>query len=166
MYVAELVRKAVVELTVAKTLFGGQLTDAMHIKYVLTARHLSWTARSVQTCRSVLNNAFDIGHPSEFDCELFRYLCRSVTNRSAHLIAAGLASVLRRVQPTDPAAAPTVVAVSGAMFETYPNYVTAVGHKTRLLMASKRVPFVLRIAYPVTSTPLMAGMLSRMRMQR
>lgn len=154
MYMAELVRKMVTDMTDKNALFGGQFTRQMFAEHRLRVEHLCRAESDARGTyaggRAVLTDALGACHPSDFDCELFRYACECVTKRSAHLIAAGLAGLLiRHFRPsgTGDCAPPTAVtvAVAGAVFEAHPKYAAMVACKARELTGG-RVPFTLRPA--------------------
>lgn len=140
---AELVRMIVLELATKKVLFGGKCTQAMSTPYILKPKHLSLVEsderRSYKCGRGVLTKVLCVPDPAEFDCELFRYACECVTKRSAHLVSAGLISVLSRLRP---ASKPIVVAVGGSVLKSHPKYFKMVGCKAQHL--ANHVPFTLQ----------------------
>lgn len=139
----ELLRMMVFELTTKKVLFGGICTPAMSTPYILKPRHLSMVEsddrRSYACGRAVLTKVLGVADPLEFDCELFRYACECVTKRSAHLVSAGLISVLQRLNPVPKLA---VVAVGGSIFKSHPKYFARIGCKAQHL--ADHIPFTLR----------------------
>lgn len=168
MYMAELVREIVIEMTVRKALFNGCVTPNMSTKFSLKAEHLSLIEsdgrQQYGAGRKVIKNVFGLTNPSDFDCELFRYACRCVTKRSAYLVAAGLSSILRRLKLKTTATAPltTTVAVGGSVFRTHPKYASLVQCKAKSLMADHRLKFSLRLAKNNKNAILVAGMLAKM----
>ncbi|XP_022162551.1 glucokinase-like [Myzus persicae] len=141
MYMAELVRMAVLEIASNQAMFEGRTTTSMDTEYALKAKHLwlveSDTSPSYDGVRAVLTGVLNVTDPSDMDCELFRYVCRCVTRRSANLIAAGLSAVLRRT------GLPVTVVMAGHAFKTHSEYALAVGGKARQ-MTQKQTKFTLR----------------------
>lgn len=171
---AELVRKMVADMTDKNALFSGQFTRQMFAEHRLRVEHLcraeSDARGTYAGSRAVLTDALGACHPSDFDCELFRYACECVTKRSAHLIAAGLAGLLiRHFRPSDTAVADdcappsaVTVAMAGAVFEAHPKYATMVACKARELIDG-RVPFTLRpVDRGERGACVMAGILAGM----
>jgi len=170
MYVAELVRKTVSDMADKKVLFNGRLTREMFIEHRLRAEHLSQVESDARgtyiAARTVLVDVLKVCDPTDFDCELFRYACDCVTKRSAHLVAAGLAGLLRHLNSEDADGTPTVVAVDGSMFEAHTKYASMVACKTKELTEGC-VSFVIRTtADQSRSANLMAGILAGMTSTR
>jgi len=138
---AELVRMAVLEIASNHSMFEGRTTTAMNTKYELKAKHLwlveSDSSSSYNDVRAVLTGVLNVTDPSDMDCELFRYVCRCVTRRSANLVAAGLSAVLRRT------GLPVTVVMAGSSFKTHSEYALTVGSKARQ-MTQKQTKFTLR----------------------
>lgn len=144
-------------------LFGGHVTKSMSTAYTLKWCHLSLVEtdnqHSYAACRHVLTDILDVIAPTDFDCEMFRYMCKCVTKRSAHLVSAGLISVLRRLSP----APVTVVAVGGCVFETHPEYYAMVGRKVEQLADHESSMSVqLRMTDHEHGAPLVAKILANM----
>lgn len=152
MYMGDLVRKMVSDMTDQGLLLCGRLSRGMSSAGALRAEHLcrveSDTRGTYAAGRAVLTEALGAHDPTDFDCELFRYACECVTKRSAHLVAAGLAGLLQRLGPGADAAtavdsAPVdtvIVAAAGAVFDAHPKYASMVTCKARELI-DDRVPF-------------------------
>lgn len=150
MYMGELVRRVVLEMINGGVLFDGKATPAMLTEYWLNAAHLARVesdARGTYAAgRSVLAAALGVARPTDADCDLFRYACECVTKRSAHLVAAGLASVLRRVNGGRDGGT-VVVAIGGSVFETHDRFASTVGCMTRrLLRGDCNIKFGLRMS--------------------
>jgi len=112
-------------------MFEGRTMTAMTTEYALKAKHL-WIVDSDRSpshggVRAVLTDVLNVTDPSDMDCQLFQYVCRCVTKRSANLIAAGLSVVLRRT------GFPVTVVMAGSAFKTHSEYALTVGSKARQL---------------------------------
>lgn len=167
LYMGELVRKMVLEMTSRKLMFGGRFTSAMLTMYALKPEYLCVAESDARTsfdgCRTVLTQALGVANPSTFDCSLFRYACECVTKRSAHLVSAGLTGVIRRLQAADLDDDAIVrVSVGGFVFHKHPKYYAMVGCKTREL-ANATVS--LQSGDYKRGAPLVAGILARMSAQ-
>lgn len=166
-YMAELVREIVIEMTVRKVLFGGCVTPKMSTAFSLKAEHLSLVESDARqhygAGRKVIKNVFGVANPTDFDCELFRYACRCVTRRSAHLVAAGLSSILRRLKFKTTGVPPVIskVAVGGSVFRTHPKYMSLVQCKAKLLMANNDLKFSLRMAKDNKNAIMISGLLAK-----
>lgn len=67
--------------------------------------------------------------PSMEDCANVRYICQCVSRRSAHLVAAGLAVLLNRMNEKF-----VVIAVDGSVYRCHPHYHSLLVEKTKELV--------------------------------
>lgn len=100
MYMGELVRLALVRFTNAGVLFGGQGSDLLFTRGRFFTKYVS----EIETdrpgefffCREILEE-LGLPHASEQDCANVRYICECVSSRAAHLVSAGIAALINRM---------------------------------------------------------------------
>lgn len=69
-----------------------------------------------------------ITNPSAEDCANVRYICECVSKRSAHLVSAGLAVLLNKMDEKQ-----VTIGVDGSVFRFHPHYRRLMMEKTRQL---------------------------------
>lgn len=100
MYMGELVRLALVRFTNAGVLFGGQGSDLLFTRGRFFTKYVS----EIETdrpgefffCREILEE-LGLAHASDQDCANVRYICECVSSRAAHLVSAGIAALINRM---------------------------------------------------------------------
>lgn len=120
MYMGELVRLALVKLTRMGLLFGGQGSDLLfqrgsfYTKYVSeieSDKHGDFTS-----CMEVLEE-LGLSHASEADMAGVRHVCASVSRRAAHLVSAGIATLLNKMgEPR------VTVGIDGSVYRFHPHF--------------------------------------------
>lgn len=158
----ELVREMVLEMIRDKVLFGGRVKCSSLTTRPFKLEHVcavELDPQSYETARAVLSQVLNVTDPSDFDCEMFRYACECVTKRSAHLVSAGLTSVLRRLDPVPEQDAMVRVAVGGSVFKKHPKYQAMVRYKTSQLVG---MPISLQTGDYRQGALFVAEMLARM----
>lgn len=74
------------------------------------------------------------------DCANVRFICQSVSRRSAHLVSAGLAVLLNKMKEPS-----VVIAVDGSVYRCHPHYHSLLVNKTKEL-TSKGIQFELMLS--------------------
>ncbi|XP_054264515.1 hexokinase type 2 isoform X2 [Macrosteles quadrilineatus] len=118
MYMGELVRLILLKLTKDNILFGGKPSEALLTKWRFKTKYVSEIEsekKGVHTaCRTVLQK-LSLTHASDQDCINIRYVCECVSRRAAHLVSAGVATLLNRMN------IPSVtVGVDGSVYRFHP----------------------------------------------
>lgn len=101
MYMGELVRLALVRFTKAGLLFGGQGSDLLNTRSRFFTKYVSEIESdkpgSFIYCREVLDE-LGLSHATDQDCANVRYICELVSSRAAHLVSAGIAALINRME--------------------------------------------------------------------
>lgn len=100
MYMGELARLAMVRFTKEKLLFGGVGSDALFTRGQFFTKYVS----EIETdkpgqfiyCREILDE-LGLQHATEADCANVRYICERVSSRAAHLVSAGIAALINKM---------------------------------------------------------------------
>lgn len=100
MYMGELARLAMVRFTKEKLLFGGVGSDALFTRGQFFTKYVS----EIETdkpgqfvyCREILDE-LGLGHATDADCANVRYICERVSSRAAHLVSAGIAALINKM---------------------------------------------------------------------
>lgn len=100
MYMGELARLAMVKFTRAGLLFGGQGSDVLFKRGQFFTKYVSEIEADkpgqYNYCMDVLEE-IGLGHATEQDCANVRYICECVSSRAAHLVSAGIASLINKM---------------------------------------------------------------------
>ncbi|KAM8715006.1 hypothetical protein ACLKA7_002109 [Drosophila subpalustris] len=142
MYLGEVVRHVVVDLMRMGVLFRGQPTEIIGQKWIFTTQYVSEIESDppgkYQNARLVLDQV-GIRSDSEPDLECLRYVCESVTMRSARLIACAIATLVNKMNVEE-----CTVGLDGGLFRFHPHYRERIEDKLTLLLGnSKKVKLVL-----------------------
>lgn len=101
MYMGELVRLALVRFTKAGLLFGGKGSDLLNTRGQFFTKFVSEIESdkpgSFTYCREVLEE-LGLGNATDQDCANVRYICECVSSRAAHLVSAGIAALINRME--------------------------------------------------------------------
>lgn len=100
MYMGELARLAMVRFTKEKLLFGGVGSDALFTRGQFFTKYVS----EIETdkpgqfiyCREILDE-LGLDHATDADCANVRYICERVSSRAAHLVSAGIAALINKM---------------------------------------------------------------------
>lgn len=120
MYMGELVRLVLVHLVNAGFLFNGKLSDKMKTRYELFTKYVSEIESQDDGIHSVTKEVLtemEIDNPSEEDCAIVRYVCELVSQRSARLVGAALASLILRIGDRD-----ITVGIDGSVYRFHPRF--------------------------------------------
>lgn len=120
LYMGEIVRLAVVDLAARGKLFAGrQLRGRMLAPGAFETSYVSEIEADDggQAARRVLVERLDVDGPSDVDCANVRHVCRCVSTRSAHLVSAGLAVLLNKMDEKR-----VTIGVDGSVFRFHPHF--------------------------------------------
>lgn len=100
MYMGELARLAMVRFTREKLLFDGIGSEALFTRGQFFTKYVS----EIETdkpgqftyCREILDE-LGLQHASDADCANVRYICERVSSRAAHLVSAGIAALINKM---------------------------------------------------------------------
>lgn len=100
MYLGEIARLAIVRFTKAGLLFGGQGSELLFKKGQFFTKFVSEIESdkpgTYTYCMEVLEE-LGLGHATEQDCANVRYICECVSSRAAHLVSAGIAALINKM---------------------------------------------------------------------
>jgi len=120
MYMGEVVRQVLADLTHEGLIFVGQNTENLdthgrfYTKYVSEIE--SDSVGDYTRCRESLK---DLGmtEVSDVDCSALRYVCECVSRRAGFMVSAGLTALLKKMDYKD-----VVVAIDGSVFRFHPHF--------------------------------------------
>lgn len=100
MYMGELARLVMVRFTQEGLLFGGEGSDVLFKRGQFFTKYVS----EIETdkpgqynyCMDVLEE-IGLDHATPQDCANVRYICERVSSRAAHLVSAGIASLINKM---------------------------------------------------------------------
>lgn len=120
MYMGELVRLALVKFTRMGLLFGGQGSDLLFERGSFYTKYVSEIESDKQgdytSCMEVLEE-LGLSHASEADMAAVRHVCECVSRRAAHLVSAGLATLLNKMDEPR-----VTVGIDGSVYRFHPHF--------------------------------------------
>lgn len=132
MYMGELVRLALVRFTNEGLLFGGQSTDMLNTRGRFFTKFVSEIESdrpdSNMYCRQVLEE-LGLDHATDEDCRNVRYICECVSSRAAHLVSAGIAALINRMDEKS-----VTVGIDGSVYRFHPKFHDLMTAKIRELV--------------------------------
>ncbi|XP_025190959.1 hexokinase type 2-like [Melanaphis sacchari] len=130
MYMGEIVRLTIVDLANQNKLFEGRLSEQMKTRGAFGTSFVSDIESDIinykNTCRVL--SEMGINDPSLVDCANVRYICKCVSSRSAHLVSAGLAVILNKMDEKS-----VTIGVDGSVYRFHPYFQKLILEKTRQL---------------------------------
>ncbi|XP_030571726.1 hexokinase type 2-like [Drosophila novamexicana] len=119
-YLGEIVRQIVLDLMRKDVIFKGLMSQAIQTEWKFESRFLteieSEPLGQYRSTAMVLNN-LGIRTCNEKDLACLRYICETVTRRSAQLVACGLVCLIRKMNVCK-----SSVGIDGGMYRYHPNY--------------------------------------------
>uniref|UniRef100_H2Y728 Phosphotransferase n=1 Tax=Ciona savignyi TaxID=51511 RepID=H2Y728_CIOSA len=166
MYMGEIVRLVLVKLTDDGLLFGGKGSDALRTRgsfqtsYVSQIESVSKTAfhakesmyiDAIPSGMTAVQNilaTLDIG-AMRHDCEIVIQVCRAVSRRAAHLCAAGIAAVARKIKASHPEqeVLRMTCGVDGTVYKKHPTFSDIMSEKVNELCAGADVAVNFALSY-------------------
>ena len=74
--------------------------------------------KDLKKCRNVLVNKCQLETVSDDDCRYVRLICEAVSTRAARLAAAGIVTVIRKIDKVDKC----TVAIDGSLYKLHPSF--------------------------------------------
>lgn len=132
MYLGEIVRRVLVDLTRRGYLFKGKCTNKMIVPYKFGTNYVSLVesdrnGATIQT-KWVLNEVFGINEVSDEDVRNVQLICQRVSTRAAYLVSAAVACLLNRMQREH-----ATVGVDGSVYRHHPHFHNIMVKKIREL---------------------------------
>uniref|UniRef100_A0A8C6LFS7 Phosphotransferase n=1 Tax=Nothobranchius furzeri TaxID=105023 RepID=A0A8C6LFS7_NOTFU len=124
MYLGEIVRLVLVELTNNNLLFEGKVTVRLDTKHTFETKHMSFIegARVDQEVIDTIQDLLKV-RCSEDDARVVSLVCDTISSRSAHLCAAALAAIANRIRLNKAKDnLKTAVGVDGTVYKKHPNF--------------------------------------------
>lgn len=120
MYLGELLRLVLLDMIKHELIFDGKIPNILNIYQSLTTEAISLIESDppgtfVATIRFL--REIGVENPTDGDCMNVRYAAECITRRSAHLVAAGLAVVLNKMNNKD-----VIIGVDGSVYRYHPFY--------------------------------------------
>ncbi|XP_062559774.1 hexokinase type 2 isoform X2 [Armigeres subalbatus] len=120
MYMGELARLAIVKFTRAGLLFGGVGSDILFKRGQFFTKYVSEIESdkpgTYMYCRDVLDE-LGLEHATDEDCANVRYICECVSSRAAHLVSAGIAGLINKMDEKS-----VTVGVDGSVYRFHPKF--------------------------------------------
>lgn len=132
MYMGEIVRRILVDLTRRGYLFKGKCSNKMIVPYKFGTNYVSLVesdrnGATIQT-KWVLNEVFGINEVSDEDVRNVQLICQRVSTRAAYLVSTAVATLLNRMQRDH-----TTVGVDGSVYRHHPHFHNIMVKKIREL---------------------------------
>ncbi|XP_034487022.1 hexokinase type 1 [Drosophila innubila] len=157
LYLGELVRLMIVKLMNMGVMFKGYSQDYIGIHWKMEMKSLiaveSDPPGIYVTAQEVMDK-FKMRNCEERDLAMLRYICQTVTDRSAKLVAAGLAALINRMNYHQ-----VSIAVDGGIYRLFPRYQEVLNQHT-LLLANPANQFEIVVAEdsPGVGAAIVAGL--------
>nr|UNF16855.1 hexokinase II [Hyphantria cunea] len=132
MYLGELVRLALVKFTKMGLLFGGHGSDLLFKQGCFYTKYVSEIESDkpgdYTSCMEVLED-LGLSHASEADMAAVRHVCECVSRRAAHLVSAGIATLLNKMNEPR-----VTVGIDGSVYRFHPHFHTLMTEKISQLV--------------------------------
>ncbi|XP_030376247.1 hexokinase type 2-like [Scaptodrosophila lebanonensis] len=120
MYLGELVRIIIVKLMEEGKLFNGIESSIMHENWKFETKFISAVESDppgiFEKCNEVLNECC-LNDASDEDKACLRYICETISTRSAKLVACGLVTLINKMEICD-----LSVGIDGSLYRRHPKY--------------------------------------------
>ncbi|XP_035219033.1 hexokinase-1-like [Stegodyphus dumicola] len=120
MYMGEIVRRIVVKLANEGLMFKGNLSEKFNTPYAFKTKYVSNVEsdpRHKNTETEIVLKKMGISEASGEDCDILKLVCTRVSTRAAHLVSAGVATILNKMKRTH-----TTVGVDGSVYRYHPHF--------------------------------------------
>ncbi|KAK6474704.1 hexokinase-2-like isoform X1 [Huso huso] len=146
MYMGEIVCLILVKLVNEKLLFQGLTTPVLLKKDSFKTQHIFEIEKDAEGLDKASEILKSLGlQPSREDCEVVQQVCIAVSTRSAHLCAAGLATITNRIRNNRGLRRfDTTVAVDGTVYNEHPKFSQRLQEALKLLAPECDVSFMPR----------------------
>lgn len=123
LYLGEIVRQVIVDLTKRRILFGGVSSPEMETPYKFETAYMSRIERDHTSdlidTKMVLQEILHIPYPAPRDRRIVRRICELVAIRAARLAAVGIAGVVTKMNRANDGC---TIAIDGSVYEHYPHF--------------------------------------------
>lgn len=120
MYMGELVRLALVRFTRSGLLFGGRGSDLLFQRSSFYTKYVSEIESDKRgeytNCREVMEE-LGLSHATEQDCAAVRHVCECFSRRAAHLVSAGIATLINKMGEPH-----VTVGIDGSVYRFHPHF--------------------------------------------
>ncbi|EDW29882.1 GL15877 [Drosophila persimilis] len=120
MYMGELVRLVLVKMTHAGILFKGQDSEVLNTRGLFFTKYVSEIEAdepgTFTNCRLVFEE-LGLTNATDGDCANVRYICECVSKRAAHLVSAGIATLINKMDEPH-----VTVGVDGSVYRFHPKF--------------------------------------------
>ncbi|EEB16350.1 Hexokinase type, putative [Pediculus humanus corporis] len=134
MYIGELVRLIIVHFIELGLLFNGNSSEIIEKKWHFLTKYVSEIESEKKgvfdKCQNVLKTV-GIGSVTDEDCANVRYICQCVSRRAAHIVSAGIATLIDKIGQNN-----ITVAVDGSVYRYHPHFHNLMMAKTSELLVN------------------------------
>jgi hexokinase len=127
MYMGEIVRLALHRFTKLALLFNGEVSEQLKTRGKFPTDFVSEIeldeVGNYTRCMQVLQK-LGITNATTTDCANVRYICECVSKRSAHLVSAGIATLINKMGEST-----VTVGVDGSVYRHHPHYHDIMMHR-------------------------------------
>lgn len=120
MYMGEIARLILVKLTKMNLLFGGKGSDLLFTRGQFFTKYVSEIESdepgTYTNCEQILDE-IGLSHATEQDYVNVRYVCECVSRRAAHLVSAGIATLINKMNIS-----PITVGIDGSVYRFHPHF--------------------------------------------
>lgn len=120
MYMGELVRLALARFTRSGLLFGGRGSDLLFQRGSFYTKYVSEIESDKRgeyiNCREVMEE-LGLSHATEQDCAAVRHVCECFSRRAAHLVSAGIATLINKMGEPQ-----VTVGIDGSVYRFHPHF--------------------------------------------
>ncbi|EDV33995.1 uncharacterized protein Dana_GF20735 [Drosophila ananassae] len=154
---AELVRIVVLRLMKMGVIFEDGRRDYIGIQWkmdMVSLIEIESDPPGVYTRAQEVMDKFKIRHCSEKDLAALKYICATISNRAAMVVASGVAALINRMKMPQ-----ISIAVDGGIYRLHPTYATVLNKYTKLLVDPHyKFEFVITQDSCGVGAAIMAGM--------
>ncbi|KAG5890507.1 hypothetical protein JTB14_016385 [Gonioctena quinquepunctata] len=132
MYLGEIVRLAVEKYTKQGYMFGGKESTKLLTREAFLTKFISEIeADPPGTYDNIKNVCYelDLTEATEQDFVNLRYLCECISTRAAHLVAAGLTVLIRKIGEKN-----VTIGIDGTVYKNHPNFHNTIVKKIKELI--------------------------------
>ncbi|XP_037045634.1 hexokinase type 2-like [Bradysia coprophila] len=120
MYMGEIVQLAIQRLTAKGLLFKGQDSEPLRTRGEFLTKYISEIESDESGTYTKCMHIMDIlrlHHATPQDCVNVRYICQCVSSRAAHLLSAGVAALINKIDEPS-----VTVGVDGSVYRLHPSF--------------------------------------------
>ncbi|KAM4675514.1 hexokinase-3 isoform 2-T2 [Discoglossus pictus] len=144
MYLGEIVRQILIDLTERGMLFGGKVSELLQTRNIFPTKFLSDIEKDTLGLVQVRSILTDLGLRSTCDdAVLVKEVCTTVSRRAAQLCAAGIAAVVEKIRVNRSLDHLKVtVGVDGTLYKMHPHFAGVVQETVKMLAPQCDVTFL------------------------